>query len=536
MRRWLWAALGAAGVACVAQAGGTQVETIRAEPTRVAAEVDTIAVDAALAELDAAGSPATTAEIAEILAGSGSTLWGVFAGRVVLVPDRGWTPTGRLQLSHPFWNVRIRWRPEPQNEQALTGAAAAGRDNFRVVLGQMALSQGFGLLVAGPGRGPTLTADGSLAGRGRGLVPWAGQVQKQTLVGSGLAVGRGRWLLQAMAGRRQSGPLTGRQAAVGRLVRHGERGLVSLALLTAGQERGLSLAGNVAQAGLAASWEAVWRRQGDGGPGSGSILVQGAWHEGRRLLFSIAGGWAGLGPRPEMGAKQPVFGDWRGAGVVVRGRWRPVPGWRVQALFHRAHSRPETGHSRRRHLLGDVQIEGGRSRGWFGGARLRSAEMTTSTWSERFPWQIPAPVEQRRWQVLSVRFGWQGASTRCQALWRQMRTVNLRREREWEDADSRSLLGLSVRIVLGAGWVLRTAWTMAWGGEADLVSAAVPFAGYVLPRHWGHWSRESLLGAEYGHGALRWRGAVSRREQVPDPGPAASTGVWTIWLEGGWYW
>jgi hypothetical protein len=73
----------------------------------------------------------------------------------------------------------------------------------------------------------------------------------------------------------------------------------------------------------------------------------------------------------------------------------------------------------------------------------------------------------------------------------------------------------------------------AWGGDADLVSAIVPFGGMILPRHWGHWRSEAVLGAEWRARGLRVRAALSMREPV-DLYQAAAPQV--IWVEGQWVW
>jgi hypothetical protein len=68
----------------------------------------------------------------------------------------------------------------------------------------------------------------------------------------------------------------------------------------------------------------------------------------------------------------------------------------------------------------------------------------------------------------------------------------------------RNLLGLKADWKLRSGWSVRAGWSGAWGQDVDLVSVSSPLPGYVLPRHWGHWSTEACGGITRRSGP--WRG------------------------------
>jgi len=498
---------------------------------------DPVDVTAALTELDEAGTPPTTAEINDFLLTATEPVRGALTGRFARVEGGRWDRTGRLHLSRNWWDVRLRWRQDQWGCTQAAGAVGLGRERWQLVLGQFGLPHGFGLLVGSPGRGPSLTADGSLGNRRRGLVPWLGQARPQTVRGAGGQGSWGGWQVLALVGKRGPRSVSGPVVGVGRISRAGAEWETSVSLVSDPQESGLSVAGRFAHAGLAGCWEAVWRQPVGCQRAVLAVLVQGGWQPRRTVRVEVLSGWSELGPRPVMGVKHPVLGDWAGRGVAVRATWRLAQGLRLKVLVQRADSRqPVMTGMRRQRILSDVQFEGRWRGGWFGGVRARSGGEDIAAWSERFPWQPPKRTGQDRRRVLSCKGGWRRGRERIQVLWRRLVDSRVRQGLGWERESRRNLVGMSGIHVMNAAWVVRVVWTLAWGGEADLVSAVVPFSGYVLPRHWGHWRSEQLLGAEFSHGPVRWRGAISRRWADWAADPAVYADSWTVWLEGGWYW
>lgn len=506
------------------------------------AGVDPAEVAAALAELAEAGTPPTGTDIAGFLADAATPTGGAVVGRMGYDSGGQWDRTGRLNYARGEWDARLRWRLDHWGRRQAAGAVGLGRGQWRAVAGQLGLQQGFGLLVGGPGRGRYLTADGHLGPSGRGgFRPWVGEAEPQTMWGVGLQGGRGRWLARALVGGRGRRRTADSPTVVGQISRTGPVWQLALGLVRDPRENGLSFSGQCQAAGLTGAWEVSWRQPVSWRRGVGAVLTQAVWRPHRTVLFEALAGFAELGPRPLMGVKQAVLGDWAGTGVAARGTWKVAPGLGLKVLVHRSAGQQEiaTG-QRRRKLLSDIQLAGKRPGGargdWWGDVRVRSGGEDAVAWSERFPWQPPALAVQDRKQVVSVRAGWRRDQDRVQVLWRRLVTSRVSRDLGWERAGGRCLLGISGARGLTASCLLRFSWTVAWGPEADLVSAVVPFGGFVLPRHWGHWRREELVGLELGRGGLRCRGAVSWRTADWLADPALYTDLLTVWLEGGWYW
>ncbi len=97
----------------------------------------------------------------------------------------------------------------------------------------------------------------------------------------------------------------------------------------------------------------------------------------------------------------------------------------------------------------------------------------------------------------------------------------------------RSLISLTGKYRAGRTWKLRGGWVTAWGDPVDLVSAISPLAGFVLPRHWGRWRSETVLGLEWVGRGARVQAAGSLRQPEPASG---ERNVGTIWVEAGARW
>ncbi len=491
-----------------------------------------------LTELDAAGTPATAAEITGFLGESPvRRTRGYFLGRTGQIGEEGGDHTARLRLSRRWLEIRGRWRHYRDGSVQSAGAVVLGPDRWQVAVGQLGFSHGFGLLVGGPGRGPALTADGSLGGRGRGLVPWAGTAVPQTVLGAGIACHWGRWQTRILAGRRGPAPVTDARTTLGQVAVTGEEWRAEALVLSDPMEFGASLAGGFQRGALQGSWEGAWRRPHGAGTALSALLAQGGWRPHRALRLEILAGWADLGPRPVMGQKHPVFGDWGGQGVAVRGTWRVATGLGLKLLVHRGRGRQEVATGRRElRTLADVLLTRNWPGGWSGEARWREGGTEIVAWSERFPWRPPAAAGWDNRRVLSLKAGWQGDRGRGQILWRRLTLARVRQDIGWENGGSRSLVALTTGLACTPGCYLRAAWTLSWGEPVDLVSAVVPFTGYVLPRHWGRWRAEHLLGMELRRGSWRGRMAVSWRQADLRTDPEGEGGVLSAWLEGAWIW
>jgi len=511
-----------------------------AAPAAAAADADHQEVTEVLVALDEAGAPATTAEITEFLTeSSAGAMQGVLLGRT------GWTVAGgmdhsvRLRVKQRWLTVRGRWRRYRDGSVQLAGAMIAGPEHWQFAVGQLGLAHGFGLLVGAPGRGPSLTADGRLGSGGGRLVPWSGAAVAQTVLGAGLNGSWHRIGFRALVGRRGPSGNAGPMTAAGQGTAGGEHWQASVLFVSDPLEKGASLTARFDDGVLAGSCEGAWRRPTGARTLLTSFLVQGGWRPHRKSRLEIMAGWADLGPRPVMGQKQPVFGDWAGQGVAVRGTWRPAAGLGVKLLVQRGRGRQEVSAGQRRvRTLSDALLTRSWPGGWRAAARWREGAENVATWSERFPWQPPAPAWRDNRRVLSLKAGWRGERGRGQVLWRRLTLARIRQEVGWESGGSRNLVTLTGGKALGKGANLRAGWSLSWGDPVDLVSAVVPYRGYVLPRHWGHWRAEHLVGLELRRGPWQGRAAVSWRQADRQTGRQAApvADALAAWLEGVWSW
>ncbi len=522
MVRWwpiLWLIIGAGEV--TAQTG--------ADPEEVAD---------VLTELEESGAPATAAEVQTYLAaGTSDTVTGQLLGRTGLSASRATDYTTRLRYANQWLKVKGRWRLYYDGSVQLGGAAIAGTDHWQVAAGQLGLRHGFGLLVGAPGRGRSLTADGSLAGGNLGLVPWSGSAVKQTLQAIGFGGYFGDLQVRVLAGNRDSATGAQQTAGLAQVSLDRSDSQVAALVILDPSEQGASFAfrhrGRTAQA----SAEGVWRRPVGAPAPLLAMLIQGGWRPHAALQLEVLTGWADLGPRPVMGHKHPVFGDWAGQGTAVRGSWRVATGLGIKVLFHRGHGWQDVASGRRQlRRLADAQLARTWPGGWRAEVRWREIAEQISAWSERFPWQPPAPAWWDRKRVLSLKGEWRSDQKRIQILWRQLVQSRHRQEVGLESGGSRSLAAFTGGLALGRLVYLRGSWTFSWGDPVDLVSAVVPFRGYVLPRHWGRWRAERLVGLELSDGPLRGQLGVSWRGVDRQTAFTGAVDAWAAWLEVAWMW
>ncbi|MDX2472210.1 MAG: hypothetical protein QNL91_00725 [Candidatus Krumholzibacteria bacterium] len=499
---------------------------------------DSAEVAEVLTELDEAGSPATAREIAEFLKDAApQSQSGVLLGRTGWTGTDGLEHTARLRLDQGWLTLRGRWRQYRDGSVQIGGAGMFGPDRWQLAVGQLGLSQGFGLLAGGPGRGPSLTADGSLRARGDRMVLWTGAAEPQTIRGVGAALKLGLWQVRTLAGQRGDEPLADQQTVVTQVSAGNQAWRLSGVVLVDPAEKGASLSGRLRRGAVDASWEAVWRRPVGSPVPLGGLLVQGGWRPHRVARLEVLAGWAAAGPRPVLGQKHPVLGAWGGRGAAVRGTWRADSGLGVKLMIHRGHGRePVLAGDRRLRTLADAQLTQNWAGGWSAAARWRQGGEEVTAWSERFPWQPPALAWQDSRRVVSLKGQWSHERSRAQVLWRQLDLARVRQDSGWQSGGARSLVTFSGAVSLGQSALLRAAWTVSWGDPVDLVSAVVPFAGYVLPRHWGHWRAERLVGLQWSGGGLQLRSALSWRQAEPQLLEDPVKDAWAAWLEIAWVW
>lgn len=500
------------------------------------AQADPAEVDEVLTELDAAGAPVSTAEIAELLAAAnGGAGTGDLLVRGGLALDQAADQSGRANYHTGWLTAKGRWRRDREGLVEAAGAVLVGPPPVRVALGQLGIAHGFGLLASGPGRGRTLTADGRLGPGANRWVPWTGSPTAQALRGGGAQVRWRRWQGRGLVGSRPGLGASAPSTVVLQAGRQSDRWELAGLYLADPAERGASLTGSLRQGKVEGAWETAWRFPAGASRALHSVLTQLGWRPLAAVRFEMLAGSAEPGPRPVMGRKDPVMGDWAGRGFACRTTWRVVRGLGVRLLFQRGHGLPESfAGERQRESLTDLQVSAVWPGGWQAVARQRTSGTGTWSWSERFPWQAPQFSGQDERRVTSLTLAREGSVAKGQVLWRRQDQGRIL-QGIGREGGTRSLLGISGVTDVGRSLRVRGGWTMAWGDPLDLVSAVVPYAGYVVPRHWGQWRSEHIMGLEGTLGAWRSRCALSWRQSSSDP-PGGGGGAWALWAESSLRW
>ena len=88
------------------------------------------------------------------------------------------------------------------------------------------------------------------------------------------------------------------------------------------------------------------------------------------------------------------------------------------------------------------------------------------------------------------------------------------------------MFSLNARLAASSRLLIKGAWAAAWGEPEDLVSGLSPLPGYVLPRHWGHWAEETMLGLAWTQGRCRLSVAGARRLPNRDDDCVPVTQYW----------
>lgn len=504
--------------------------------------VDPQNVAAVLDELDSAGTPPTTDEIAEFLASASTPATGYWLARVGWLSGEGWAKTSRLRWSKDGFALRAKWRQGRDGADEYGLAAQFDWAGLRLAAGQLGLVQGYGLLIAGPGRGPSLTADGTLSAGSRGLVAWSGAAEAQTILGGSVGWQSARWQMRVLAGRRAAEILESqgpqRTTVVWQTMATGEQWQVVAVALMDPAEKGLSVAGRWRRGVANGAWEAVWRQPTNSAEPLGAWLGQTGWRPSSVLYFECLLGWADPGPRPLMGKKHPVLAGWSGQGVAVRGTWRPTAGLGLKVLVHGGQAGALGVDRRENQSLVDLQLSRRWPSGWRLDGRWRSGVEAVDVFSERFPWQPAALAWRDTRDVVSLKGTWQSQSKRLSLAWRQLTLARVSQESGWESGGTRSMVAIGSVLGLDSAAKVRLGWSWSWGDSVDLVSAVVPFSGYVLPRHWGHWQAEINVGLEYPWRGLVGKIALSKRTPAAESLVLSSSAAesWAGWWEMVWHW
>ncbi len=436
---------------------------------------------------------------------------------------------GKFVLETRWLRVRARVREYRTGLRESTGTLEIGGDPVELRLGRLGLSQGHGLMIGPPGRGSSLAADTGFAAPVERMVSWLGAVDPRALSGFGGRVRHGSWRLRFMTGGPgQSVGGSAPPASVVQLGSHRDAWRISVAGLMGNLARGASLAGGFRKNALSGSFETLVWQAAPWIPPAGAAVMHVGWKPARGSGMEGVLGFADLVETPGLANRPAVLPGWTGRGFALRGFTRTGSGVVLRALVHVGRHLDRTGsRSRKEKFLVDLQVGKKLSPQVDQEVSYRSTDLRTWNWSERYPWQPLRASAALRRTIISVQMVLERARLRGRLL---VRSYGLDKE---SAGGRRSLLSLTGRYAVGKAWKLRGAWVTAWGDPVDLVSAISPLAGMVLPRHWGRWRSETVLGLEWVLGGVRFQGAGSLRH--PEPGSGERT-VQTIWVEVGIRW
>jgi len=399
---------------------------------------------------------------------------------------------------------------------ATSGGVAWRAGGAGVLVGDLALHAGSGLLLSGAGRWAGLSTPGGDQGGVRAGLH-AGTAERRALRGGIATLRAGPGELFAWRGRaRDAGAATRSGAALACV---GARGRATLVVATEAAGRGGSLSAAWTSGGLSLSGESsVWAAQADGSRRT-AWAVAGRWRAARRATVEAQVAAVQPGPSPAAGQRPAALTDADGRGWLLRLQRRGRAVALTAAMGAAEHDgwsegSPRLTAVRRWSLeLESREVEspdaagGGTRRRW--GASLSGRSQTQRGWAGRMPWLPPArQAVQDTWRAAA----WVEAGTgdwRGRLGWRTVRVHE--RGVEPAAADDRSALSLSVGASPTAGWGWRFIQVWAWGGEADLLSVETPAPGLVLPRHWGRWQDERTLGVHWRRGGVAAAAAAACR-------------------------
>ncbi len=437
-----------------------------------------------------------------------------------------WRGAARLTATGGRWDLGRRdghseVRLRGGDRTAMSGGASLEAGGARVLVGDVGLHAGYGLLLSGAGRWAGLSSPGGgQGGIQAGL--HAGAAERRALRGVVAALNAGPGEIIAWRGRaRDAG--TGVRTGVA-LAHAGARGHTALAFMTEAAGRGGSLSavwtggadagGDHAGGALALSGESsVWSERA-GGPRRTAWAVSGRWRAGRRASAEVQVAVAQPGSAPRSAQRPAALTADVGRGWLIRLQRRReslslVAAYGVAEQDGWSEGAPRLTAVRRWSLDADG---GDARRRW--GASLSGRSVVQRGWAGRMPW-LPSAGEsaQDTWRAAS----WVEAGSgpwQSRLVWRTVRTVV--HDGTVAGDDDRSAVSLSLGAAPPVGWGWRFVQVWAWGGGADLVSVEAPAPGLLLPRHWGRWRDERTLGVHWRRaGAQASVCAAYRRPQLP---------------------
>jgi hypothetical protein len=443
----------------------------------------------------------------------------------------------RIQLGNADWQAAGRFRQASEGPAGGGGFLCWGDGGTGAALGGMGWQHGLGLYSAGPGLWRSLSAGSALAGGGERLAPYAGHAESRAVWGaSGRTTIRGLTVC-ALAGRLQMADPAGTNPNVGlgSTALTWQRGRASLLAGRQGPFLGGSFLTEVQSQRANVRLEvAGWRRRGQKRPDL-AWAVDGLWR-GRRGSLEGQLAAADAGPPPPLAGRPAVLPAWRGWGWALRARGRLSSATQGQALLASGCGREPPGESpvQQRESTLELGLRARLTDRWRCEIRGRLQREEGWGWVDRAPWLPPALYRSLCRQRCVLRVEHLAEASRL------VLSLRLQSQSDPSDADApvpvrtRRLISLQVERRWREHWRFRVAGSWAWGDALDLLSVIAPVQGLVLPRHWGSWAEETLLGAEYGRGPCRWQAAAAWRTPATcDGGGHPHLEIWAR-LEAAW--
>ncbi len=411
------------------------------------------------------------------------------------------------------------WQPLAGAQSvALTGRFRWGK--LDLYWGNIGLISGYGLLIQGPGRTGGLAANQAFRSHSNRIKSWAAKPDQRAYQGLGSTWKGETWCLTVFSGQGRVKEVTGK---IGSLFLEKTFSTLNVTLGWVDQwiHKGAT---------ISASWDKGPHQMGFevmGWKSPGFPGYHGDWLVSWRTRFSkateLTAQWvasnSNLGPKS--GARSPILGAWGGAGWAFRLVRKLVPGWRLKSLWSENQGVDWQGpHRKQKGMFVDLLLEGTPHPGWNFLARWHQRTRSRQAWSEFYPWLPPALVARDERSGFSLRLKVKGDSSSWSYSLR-----NLQRKGT-ASPGSRFLAALGNRRRLSRILGMKLSFQTAWGDPIDLVGAVNPLQGLVLPRHWGHWSTEMLLGLDIRVKDILLQGSASRREPTPGDGNPAEYLFW----------
>ncbi len=467
---------------------------------------DTQDVLAALEEADLAQDVFPSEDSGNHLFPFVANMDGQWDSRLAMVDGGNADVLSRLKINTSKISLRARWRQNREGIHSKAFTAGLKLGSFDLNFGGVGLAAGCGLLVSKPGRGAGLAAGQALSGAVNGTRGWAAAPVRQSAMGVAGSWHSSGWMLMGLFGSLEDSE-EGKSLGAAFVQKRFRSCQLSAGVSRMGNQQGISLSGQFRREqhrmGFEwVSWEIPGRQARHGvwlvttkTEGPGGIKFESEW--------AASDGTAG----PLTGTRPAALDTWSGSGWVLRTVFPPFNSWRLKFLYASGRGNDWSGsHRNRSRRFVDILCQGRPFPQWQVSGRWHHRVRASDAWSEEYPWLPPQQISEESRAGLTFDMRKETSETSwifsLRSLVRQGAASNGRR----------SLFSVRHRLKMGRRVVLKGALSSAWGEAVDLVTAISPVRGTLLPRHWGQWSSEILVGAELILGNFRLMTAASRRE------------------------